>query len=863
MMHLTSKLAFPSVASRVGSQLRGFVGVAVALVGMGFAPLFAQQYTLTVEQHATGIVPGQTTYRFYVNMLNPTDFLSSMYGNNADPLSINTSTGFYNDAFATGSTADGINGNFLPLVPSMGADSWVTIGISQNPVGSQVAVSTVESATQPWLGRFSATSPTSGQNVLINDNTGGAWYVLNGTPNGLPNPTTMRVLCMQITTAGTISGTLNAQVFPLGVGANQQQMTYHFNGVGTFLPAVDPIPGCIDALACNYNANANTDNGSCVYPALGEDCAGNCLADADGDGVCDAAEVVGCTTSTACNFDPLATDDSGNCTFPATGYNCAGACLQDTDGDGICNPFEVVGCQNNTACNFNPLATDAGSCTFPASGYNCAGACLQDTDGDGICNPFEIVGCQNATACNYNAAATDPGSCTFPPTGYNCAGVCLQDTDGDGVCNPFEVAGCSDMAACNYNAFATDPGTCEYALPYYNCAGNCLQDTDGDGVCNPLEVLGCTVQSACNYNPAATDDNASCVFPATGYDCDGDCLVDTDNDGICNPFEIVGCQDQLACNFDPSATDAGSCEYAQAGYDCAGNCLVDTDGDEVCDEFEVSGCTDPTAANYDPDATDDDGSCIACGIEIMSSGSTNIGCFGDDSGSIFVEAMETTGNGGSLTYVLMPGDISNDTGIFEDLEAGSYMVMISDENGCTVDAVFILSQPEELAISVDEVTAWVDGVPGGIEVTISGGTPPYVFEWTGLDGAFTSSDEDLDGLEAGEYVLTVTDANGCDEGTDNILIELINEVANPATDASWGIFPNPASTTVQVVFSQSMDAGASWQVTDGTGRVVASRSGAMDAHTWTLDVSGWESGIYHFHMISNQGRSGRLFVVQH
>jgi hypothetical protein len=126
MMHMTPIFSNLSDVGRSGSRFRGLAGFLSLLMWLAVQPLVAQEYTLTVEQHATGIVAGQTTYRFYINMLNPTDFLSSMYGNNADPLSINTSTGFYNDAFATGSTADGINGNFLPLVPTMGADSWVT-----------------------------------------------------------------------------------------------------------------------------------------------------------------------------------------------------------------------------------------------------------------------------------------------------------------------------------------------------------------------------------------------------------------------------------------------------------------------------------------------------------------------------------------------------------------------------------------------------------------------------------------------------------------------------------------------------------------------------------------------------------------
>ena len=45
---------------------------------------------------------------------------------------------------------------------------------------------------------------------------------------------TGRVLVMQVTTTGAISGQVNYQVFPLGVGADQVQVSVEFDGAGTF-----------------------------------------------------------------------------------------------------------------------------------------------------------------------------------------------------------------------------------------------------------------------------------------------------------------------------------------------------------------------------------------------------------------------------------------------------------------------------------------------------------------------------------------------------------------------------------------------------------------------------------------------------
>ncbi len=123
----------------------------------------------------------------------------------------------------------------------------------------------------------------------------------------------------------------------------------------------EPVPGCMDETACNYDPAATEDDGSCTYPEPLLDCDGNCLYDPDMDGVCD--DVEGCTDETACNYDPYATVDDGSCTFAVDFYDCEGNCLNDEDMDGICDELEVAGCTSPYACNYDETATDDdGSC---------------------------------------------------------------------------------------------------------------------------------------------------------------------------------------------------------------------------------------------------------------------------------------------------------------------------------------------------------------------------------------------------------------------------------------------------------------------------------------------------------------------
>ena len=91
------------------------------------------------------------------------------------------------------------------------------------------------------------------------------------------------------------------------------------------------VYGCMEIEACNFNVNANTDDGSCWYAETYYDCQGVCLEDSDSDGVCDALEIPGCTDSEAFNFDSTATDDDGSCIDVVEGCTDEGAQNYESD----------------------------------------------------------------------------------------------------------------------------------------------------------------------------------------------------------------------------------------------------------------------------------------------------------------------------------------------------------------------------------------------------------------------------------------------------------------------------------------------------------------------------------------------------
>lgn len=177
-------------------------------------------------------------------------------------------------------------------------------------------------------------------------------------------------------TAGGDFGAFQSHAFCLDGGAVAPCPDANGNGVcddeedGLMVP----VPGCTDASACNYDAAANTDDGSCLeLDALGE-CGGDCPSDSDGDGICDNAEIPGCTDETACNFEAEATEDNGGCDYLDALGDCGGDCAADVDGDGICDDAEILGCTDEDACNYAADATeDSEDCEYAAEGLDCEG----------------------------------------------------------------------------------------------------------------------------------------------------------------------------------------------------------------------------------------------------------------------------------------------------------------------------------------------------------------------------------------------------------------------------------------------------------------------------------------------------------
>lgn len=105
------------------------------------------------------------------------------------------------------------------------------------------------------------------------------------------------------------------------------------------------------------------------------------------------------------------------------------------------------------------------------------------------------------------------------------------------------------------------------------------------------------------------------------------------------------------------------------------------------------------------------------------------------------------------------------TNTINSLKAGNYAVYVTDKNGVVVMDTIEVVQPEVLTLEFETtMPLCYDGADGSATVTTTGGTKGpegYTYEWKNSDGIPISSEVTVTGLSAGNYTITVTDANEC------------------------------------------------------------------------------------------------------
>lgn len=131
----------------------------------------------------------------------------------------------------------------------------------------------------------------------------------------------------------------------------------------------------------------------------------------------------------------------------------------------------------------------------------------------------------------------------------------------------------------------------------------------------------------------------------------------------------------------------------------------------------------------------------------------NADCFGNDSGSI---TTQISGGVGSYDYIWSNGAMTPN---ISQISSGTYTLTITDDNFCEKVKEIIVNQNSDIEIfSQIETPSCHDTADGAIDIFLSGGAGNFSYIWnTGADT------EDIDGIESGDYIVTVTDGSGCEE----------------------------------------------------------------------------------------------------
>ncbi|MGP8216987.1 MAG: gliding motility-associated C-terminal domain-containing protein [Bacteroidia bacterium] len=359
----------------------------------------------------------------------------------------------------------------------------------------------------------------------------------------------------------------------------------------------------------------------------------------------------------------------------------------------------------------------------------------------------------NATCnadCNGSAIATVTGG-TSPYT-YSWSTLPGQTTDtATGLCAGSYTLNITDSNKCTASNSVSISQPTPISANISSTNTKCPTSCDGTATSSPV---GGTPPYTYLWPGGFTTDSVSglCAGSYSVIVKDYNLCTDTGKVTITNPAPITA----------SAATAASSCGQ------CNGSISVSPSGGTPGYSFAWSDSRTADTVNnicagiYTYTVTDAN-SCVASFTVILNNSggptsvafsNTNATCFDSCNGSIIVTP---TGGMPSYTYTFNGGlQQSSDTG--KNLCAGSYTIVVTDNSGCQLTDTTSLTQPATAVTATGAATnAQCLGIcTGTINVTASGGVPPYTYQWSG--GQSSSS---LAGLCPGNDTVVITDANLC------------------------------------------------------------------------------------------------------
>ncbi|PCJ84250.1 MAG: hypothetical protein COA57_09615 [Flavobacteriales bacterium] len=398
---------------------------------------------------------------------------------------------------------------------------------------------------------------------------------------------------------------------------------------------------------------------------------------------------------------------------------------------------------------------------------------------------------QNLSAGTYSVTVTDASGCTQTENIVVSAPstATLSFTSNDATCNE----------SCDGNATVSASGGTSPFTYLWETSGSLVGQTDAmaSGLCAGTYNVIVTEANGCvaNDSVAISEPSAlSLTISATDATCgitDGNATVSAS--GGTAPYDYQWTTGDSTTTADSigsgiyivTVTDANSCvEFALATINDVGgpSVTVNSTSDVTCNgnstgaiSLSVTAGTTPYTYSWSNGSTTEDifnliagpyevnvtdaGGCVAVqSISIsepdaisLSVSATDANC-GSADGSATVSV---TGGVSPYTYVWSSGATANSN---SGLTSGTYIVTVTDANGCMAVTTAAISEVGGATIAIDSIVdAGCGGNGGSIYISTSGGVAPFSYTWS--DGTGT---EDLINAPAGIYDLTVIGANGCE-----------------------------------------------------------------------------------------------------
>lgn len=234
--------------------------------------------------------------------------------------------------------------------------------------------------------------------------------------------------------------------------------------------------------------------------------------------------------------------------------------------------------------------------------------------------------------------------------------------------------------------------------------------------------------------------------------------VTVSDSNSCTATKSITVQEPNSISIQTSVTDA-SCNGANDGSASISVTGGTTPYDYNWTTGSDSSTTDSlTAGTYSVTVTDSNNCSNSTSVAVgepqpisITPNVTDVSCKGGEDGSI---TLSVSGGTPAYSYVWSNGKT---TASIDTISAGTYIVTVTDDNGCSDTSQATVSEPDSLILSTVVTDASCNGAGDGlINLSVGGGTPPYNYNWS--NGPTTQNDSNL---TAGTYTVTVSDANNC------------------------------------------------------------------------------------------------------